>query len=709
MKISNYLSRIKQSRLAIALFSSLYFASPVSAQNEIEEILVRSELRPSAVQETANSISVIAADAIADRQAGFLTDVLGAAPNLNYSSGASRGRFFQIRGIGERSQFIDPLNPGVGLLIDGIDFSTLGAAATLLDIDQIEVLRGPQGTIFGANALAGLINMQSASPTNDTELLVGVGAGDISDNAGALDLWSAKLIANQPINDDIAARFAIAQNSSDGNVSNTYLNRDDTQKIDETTARFKLSWQTPGSHSQLTVLKLDVNNGYDAFTLDNSRQSLADQPGSDKLDATALALDSRFDLSSSLQANALLSVSQADSEYSYDEDWTNPTICVGVPCPGFEYMSFDQYLRNTNTQSADGRLLKESPVGDWVFGIYLKNTQADLDRNYTYAAPFNSDYSQQNSALYGQWQQSLTQNWSLTLGARFEHIESDYRDSLAQTTDTGEDLAGGHLTLSFQSSDDSFSYLRIASGYKSGGINVAQGSAIPLRYATETLINFELGHNSQWSDRFSSRTALFYQDRSNAQVKQSLVTCSPACTFDDFTDNAAQAHSIGLEAELAYQASRQLDLTASIGLLQSEFDEYQSFSHVKAVDTGSGVIPYDMSGEETAQSPAYQLTLEARWAISSRSSLWIALESKDKFRFSNRHLAESEAYRLLNARWNWQAEHIGFSLWGRNLTNETYATRGFGSFNNDPREINLGPYVQLGEPRQIGVSVEYQF
>jgi outer membrane receptor protein involved in Fe transport len=156
----------------IGLLSLAVSFSTIGQQVYIEDIIVRAEFRPVNIMETPNSISLISADNIAERNANFLTEVLASAPNLNYSSGASRGRYFQIRGIGERSQFVDPLNPGVGLMIDGIDYSTLGAAATMFDVEQVEVLRGPQGTLFGANALAGMINISSKAPTDNPEAII---------------------------------------------------------------------------------------------------------------------------------------------------------------------------------------------------------------------------------------------------------------------------------------------------------------------------------------------------------------------------------------------------------------------------------------------------------------------------------------------------------------------------------------------------------
>ncbi len=119
------------------------------------------DFRDTDVQELPEAVTVIGADNIALRSAEHLEQVFSFAPNVNFSSGSSRGRYFQIRGIGERSQFVDPVNPSVGLMIDGIDMTGLGGAATLFDVQQVEVLRGPQGTRFGANALAGMINIQT--------------------------------------------------------------------------------------------------------------------------------------------------------------------------------------------------------------------------------------------------------------------------------------------------------------------------------------------------------------------------------------------------------------------------------------------------------------------------------------------------------------------------------------------------------------------
>jgi outer membrane receptor protein involved in Fe transport len=140
---------------------STLLVSVSNADTAMEEIIISSDFRQSQLKDIPTSISVIDAEVIGQRNSRQLEDLLALTPNVNFASGASRGRYFQIRGIGERSQFVAPLNPSVGTYVDGIDFTGFGGAATLLDIDQVEVLRGSQGTRFGANALAGVINLKS--------------------------------------------------------------------------------------------------------------------------------------------------------------------------------------------------------------------------------------------------------------------------------------------------------------------------------------------------------------------------------------------------------------------------------------------------------------------------------------------------------------------------------------------------------------------
>ena len=156
--------RIFISTFAIVLASSSLFAQPNTAA--IDQIIITADYRESNALDISASVSVIGSEIIEKKNANHLEEILLNVPNINSSAGASRARFYQIRGIGERGQFSEPLNSSVGVIIDGIDFSGIGTAALLYDVEQVEVLLGPQGTRYGSNALAGLINIASKSPTS---------------------------------------------------------------------------------------------------------------------------------------------------------------------------------------------------------------------------------------------------------------------------------------------------------------------------------------------------------------------------------------------------------------------------------------------------------------------------------------------------------------------------------------------------------------
>src|SRR5690606_5752497 len=172
-----------------------------------------------------------------------MEEVLNRIPNLNFSSGSSRARFIQIRGVGERSQFVDPINPSVGILVDGINYSGLGQAAQLFDISQVEVYRGPQSGRFGADGMAGMLVLESTTARDKFDGFWQLGAA----NYGAVEGGFA---AGGELGALGRARLSVYQQADDGFTENTYLQRDDTQSRSERIARFNL-WTDIADHWQL--------------------------------------------------------------------------------------------------------------------------------------------------------------------------------------------------------------------------------------------------------------------------------------------------------------------------------------------------------------------------------------------------------------------------------------------------------------------------
>ena len=680
-----------------------------------EEIVVTAEFRDVNLLDTGNSISVVDSETIHRRGAQHLEQVLNLVPNVNFSSGASRGRFFQIRGIGERSQFIEPVNPSVGILVDGIDFSGIGGAATTLDVQQIEIFRGPQGTLFGANALAGLIDMKSNDPSESFE-------GNFETSFAEYETRTVSGVISGPVTDNLGYRLAVQQHKSDGYVENDFLNRDDTNNIDEQTVRGKLHWQVNDElEVKFTSFYLDADNGYDSFSLDNNLHTLSDEPGHDRQESTAFAVESTWEGAEQFDVVSQISYAESNLEYSYDEDWTFTDICSGQPCDGWAYSSFDNYLRDRETKTVDLRLVSNdqgllfNDSTDWVLGVYYRDQEESLLREYTFnPGDFVSDFDTKNYAIYGQLGSQLTDNLRLTSGLRLEYRNADYWDSDGVNNDKGERLWGGRLGLEYHITDNTMVYGLVSRGYKAGGVNSDPSLTASSRsFDTEYMWNFETGIKGDWLDgTLQTQLALFYQKRRELQVKQSLVEpilgndCP--CSFTDFIDNAEKGANYGAELEFTWLASDIAQFYGSLGLLRATFKDFESFSHVEA-DPANGIAK-DLDGREQAHAPSYQFAVGVELALTRNLTAGMELEGKESFYLSPRHNAKTNRYELVNARLNYRLADWEVSLWGRNLADRDVIVRGFGSFGNDPRNFYATePYYQYGEPRIVGATAKYRF
>ena len=285
--------------LAVSCLVTSAWADEVSL---MEELVVTAEFRDRPEGDLPTSISVVRPGERGD-VINHLEEVLGQAPNVNFASGASRGRFFQIRGIGERGQFSEPLNSSVGLIVDGVDRSGIGAAATLFDVQQVEILRGPQGTLYGANALAGLINIVTPLPTEEFSARVRLDAGDY----GSFGVGG---VISGPLAEDVGYRIAAQNYQDDGFMDNDFLGDDDTDNHDETTIRAKFTFEGEASFWQLNLGHIDVDNGYDAFSLDNDRNTLSDQPGMDTQETTYASLQYTYEGSDSVLFEASVATAE---------------------------------------------------------------------------------------------------------------------------------------------------------------------------------------------------------------------------------------------------------------------------------------------------------------------------------------------------------------------------------------------------------------
>ena len=700
MELSNKMN-LRLSLITAALLPLM--SAPFSANaddSDIEKIVVTGDFQRETIQTLSASASLLSEEEISLRGASYLDEILGSAANVNFTAGASRGRFIQIRGVGLRSQFVDPINPSVGLVIDGINYSGLGGSSLLFDIDQVEIYRGPQGTRFGADGMAGMIQMQSAKATSDPSLKLHLGAGTYNSH-------EAGLAASTGLTDDTTARVSYFRRKSDGYVDNLYLN-ESTQNQDEQVARFKLNSQlTENLNTELNFHYIDINNGYDAFTLDNSRDSVADEPGQDNQKSYAVGIANtytgfdKFDVS--------LNVSAIDSEllYSYDEDWVcndinEPQLCAAGLHP-WGYSSTDIYNRDRDDQSAN--LQFNDKTGNWVVGLYYQNRDVDLERQYTWlASPFASTYETSNIALYGQVATPIGPKTTLITGLRVEQYQGDYTDSNGFIQETDDVMLGGKVALEYQVIDRTMIYASITRGYKAGGINSealakAKDEGLNLdanffqqhtSFDPEYLWSGEFGvKGSSLDDALTLRLAAFYMHRDDIQLKAWQVEGQQ---FTGYVDNASSGSNYGLEIEGNYRLTDNLLLTGSAGYLDTEIDNFV---------TQSGL---NQDGREQAQSPKYQYAFTARYNFTNAFYAMVGIEGKDDYYFSDSHNSKAPNSNLVNLSFGYDADMWSVRAWARNVFDEAVPTRGF-EFGNDPLDgYETHTYTQLGEPRVAGIT-----
>ncbi len=664
-----------------------------AAEDELEEVVVTATLIAGRLNELAASATVLDGQQIAAGGAKHVGDVLSQVPNLGFAGGTSRPRYFQLRGIGELEQYEGAPNASVGFIIDDIDFSGIAMPAALFDLAQVEVLRGPQGSSYGANALAGLIKMQSRLPEPGRSLAGQLQWGNYGERSIGLTL-------NQGQQDGSGGlRLNLHQQRSDGFRRNAFLDRKDTNGFDEQFLR--LRWQrkvAQGWSVLATGLLSDSDNGYDAWSIDNSRVTQSDRPGMDQQRSRALSL--RLEKQGAqIDLQAVTSIARHDMRYSFDGDWGNDPLW-GANGP---YDFRETIARQRQVLTQDLRLIRasEGSSAGWVLGAYVQRLAEDYDlvdlyNGETYRA-LGSQYLAVNLAAYAQTDLALTPKLQLSVGGRIEGREARYRDSQSLRVGPDDQMWGGHLSLRWLWSERNSAYLALTRGYKAGGVNT--GAVVPetLRlFGPESLWNVEAGIRSGHLDnRLRADLGLFHMQRRAQQVSSSYqFDPSDPLTFVLLTDNAARGSNQGAELKLEFQWTPQISVGAVASLLRAQFNDYVMSDRV-------------LDGRDQPHAPRRQASAFVEWRSGQGFHARLDGNHVDSFFFSASHDERNRSYSLLNARVGYEVRQLSFEFWVRNLLDKSYAVRGF-FFGNEPPDFEPRRYVQQGDPRHVGLTISFR-
>ena len=701
--------------------------SPYGGPGPLEEVVV-SEFRRETPLELDTSVTVLGSETVREAALQHFEELVELVPNMNWSGEGSRARYFQLRGVGELEQYEGAPNPSVGFIIDDIDLSGVGGISTVFDINQVDVLRGPQATRFGASALAGLVYVQSAEPSAETS----VNAELLAGNEGALGAGAA---VGGRLSDALTGRVSLHNYRDDGFYENVYLGRDDTNGRDETNARVKLLWAIGEDwEGKLSLLYADFDNGYDAWSPENGRVVYSDNPGRDEQRTGGASLKFTGPLGQGVDFVSITGYADTAVYFSYDGEWGNPDYWAPI---GYDYSYFNDRERSALTQelrllSAPGHEIFGGRT-QWVAGVYASKLDESnaIDSQGVYddgvwCMPCNdhtvldSRYEARTLAVFGRLDSSLGDRLALNAGLRLERWEADYQDAFEDLVYGGgevvrngfepsDTLWGGDVSLNYTLSGGAQLYALLSRGYKAGGFNPSAARALAglpgggaglVSFEPESLLNVEAGLKGLWLDgSLAADLALFWMDRENMQVRSSAQYTDNPNDFIFITTNA-EGRAYGLEASLAWQVSTEWRLHGSLGLLSSEIDDYPLEREQD--------IEGELVGREFAHAPGYTVNLGATWMNAGGWMARLDVNAVDGFYYDYSHDEQADSRVVVNLKAGREWGRFGVHAWVRNLFDEDYTTRGF-SFGLEPPWFERTTYTRLGAPRHYGVTLSYRY
>ena len=583
---------------SILQFSHIgYYAIELAAINEmvvildekvidIEEIIVHAGLTDETLQRIASSVTVFTKRDITENGGEhfqFLTDYI---PNFNWTGGTSRPRYFQIRGVGERSHYFGegPPNFSVGFVLDDIDLSGLGMAGILHDIEQVEVFKGPQSSVYGPNTMAGLIMLRSMTPQDSFE-------SNLTATYGSDNHYRLGLVSNVKIIRGLSLRVSGLKNYSDGFRENISKNTTNSNKRDEFLLLTKLKYQ-PNEKLVFvgTFMIANLDNGYDAWAPDNNQDftTYSNDQGQDSQKSTAFSLRANLILSNSLTLTSITSFSETDLTHSYDGDWANDTYWYDnhdfdPEVEGWSYEFFDSNAKKRTSLTQELR----ASIGSFIIGGYYKHLKEQVNASgYLFSVLVTEGtgvYDFNVLAGYAQYAYYFSSVLRLIGNFRYETNEIIYKGTYlgydAALPPVKFDLEHGMLGFkgAFQYQDDEFTsyYLSFAQGYKSGGVNQQPFLAEKNRpFKPEYIQNVEIGFK-RMMDNYSDRLTVFIGNRRNQQVSvSSQQVLGDPNSFYYFTSNTGSGQLGGLEWDHDHVITSNIHLTASLGYLDTKVEEF---------------------------------------------------------------------------------------------------------------------------------------
>ncbi len=705
-------------------------AAPVSIGAEsgarglqIEEIIVTARKREENIQSLGMSVSAMSQREIENNFARDLRDLVQISPNLvldDTAQGPGGVAAAYIRGVGV-SEVEKNFDPAVGVVVDGIFIGSMsGGIARMLDIERLEVLRGPQGTLFGRNTIGGVINAIRSRPTGELGGKIRASYGNYETslidgvfNFGIGDQWAVKLTGTY--NDQGEGYFKnVNTGRHDGQVEYTALGANvlftptDGLELEVTVNREETDQDTPpllyvGQPGQVFC---DVF-GFCAPSVDTplsgdrwKTTQFGVGPNDASFDADTYIFEVRWDINDTLRLDYI--VGRWETEETALTDWDATIAPIFHTSRPADYEQTSNELRLT--YDAGGRF-------SGTAGVYLWESEYDADLfSFVLNAGGTIDTTPQFTtqktdswAVFFEGDIVLTDRWTLTVGGRYTEDEkdTDQTGNVVAQADEDWDEFTPRVGLRFQLNDDVMLYATYSAGYRAGGFNgrVESVENATTPYDHETVDNYELGWKSEWFDRrLQLNGAVFYMDYENKQEELQLPSDTSGTGQVTLVINASTADITGLELEAIGNLSERFSMRANLGLLDAEYDDFLFQS-----PTG----PVDLSHLDLRRAPELTASFSGtyEWPI-GQGTAWITggwhYIDEHEVDFANKPELTNDDQHLINGSINYAIGNLQLSLYGHNLTDEDGYGIGFDV-------AGLWSYAATRAPRTYAFEVSYLF
>jgi iron complex outermembrane receptor protein len=697
-------------------------AAPAAGQPVLEEVVVTAQRREENLQQVPASVTSLSGGAVAQKGVSNTEQLTIAVPGLLWGRSTN---FSQptIRGIGSRNGGGD--EPNVATYFDGVyQPDQIGTIFELTNIERIEVLKGPQGTLFGRNATGGAINIITPRPSFTT-------AGKLQASYGDFDYRKGGVYLTGPIlGDKAAGALSAVAYADDGYVDNIYLHTKQG-KSSGVVLRPKLLIQPTDK------LSLQLNGLY-VHALNNVLLSLYSYGGNSSARAVAgrpalnptgipidqIVADQPYATASAFTPKATVTKTMVDAHMDYDLGWaaldaivaggstraTNLSTTEASPL----LLAKTQYLSKTNYAVTEWVLT--SPTGgrfSWLAGAQgfeshlggpttstIRNTTTGL---YTASTSY-SPSTTQAAAAFGELTWQAVPQLFLTGGLRYNWERKTLsRQVGALAPVNGEatfENVSPRVVARYQVSPAFDVYASYSEGFKSGIFDATSVKPV----AAETVSAFEVGAKADIADRFRLSAAAFHYDYKDLQVSAIVLVNG---VQQNLTQNAGKVAIDGLEATAAAFVTRDLTLDASLSLLKTKIRDFPNAVVQIPIGgaTGNRTVAADIDGDELVRAPDYTFSLGATYrhplfngALTLAANAffsgpyWVDLANRLK----------QPAYEVVNASATWRSDHGYYiTAFGQNLTDQVYAVGWLVTTFTDA--------TQAAKPRWFGVTLGYDF